>query len=145
MTVIITPSSLGNPNRKARYAAEFDPSNGVYTKDARDETITWDFQKRKVVPRHYSILSRDADSPFCYLKTWVLEGGDDASSFSELDNQCECTELVGACKQATFNVDTAFPCRYLRLRITGLTDRGDYNLSLSGFEVFGDLLEYPWS
>jgi hypothetical protein len=97
--------------------------------------ISFDFKTLSLIPTAYWIRSYSGRVNSAHLRSWVLEGCQDPaeSNWVELDKRTDTTVLNNAQPRK---------CRALRLRSTGPTHwAGNWGVIISGFEVFGYLLE----
>ena len=151
------PSMWG---RGANHVLQRDGKKWSFTGPAKEGDSAFyeiDFgETRKIIPTHYTIRSLPLGSPknAGELRHWVFEGSSDSSEWIELrrhssswwfGNQGDIS-LQGDNAAAWSVVDTTMtPFRYLRIRQTGDNAHVDESkrsvLFLSGFEVFGTLLE----
>ena len=151
------PSMWG---RGANHVLQRDGKKWSFTGPAKEGDSAFyeiDFgETRKIIPTHYTIRSLPLGSPknAGELRHWVFEGSLDSSEWIELrrhssswwfGNQGDIS-LQGDNAAAWSVVDTTMtPFRYLRIRQTGDNAHVDESkrsvLFLSGFEVFGTLLE----
>jgi hypothetical protein len=82
-----------------------------------------------------------AHSNSYYLRSWVLEGSVDGSSWVCLAEQKDNATTHSEHPIGTFAVSGSSKYRFLRLRQTGKNYRGDDLLILFAFEIFGQLSE----
>jgi hypothetical protein len=84
--------------------------------------------------RHYSSWDTEA------LRSWVLEGSNDASSWTALRTHSNDTALNAKGATKTWDIESApGTYRYFRVRQTGLNSNNHHYLALSGFELYGVL------
>jgi hypothetical protein len=132
----ITSKSVVNcPDLFARNVADNTSASGFDSKDESNQWICWDFGERRVRPTHYTI---DAT----YLKSWVVDGSLDGTSWTTLDRQTDNTDCRrhGAPTPVSFGV-AQVECRFIRLTQTGKDRMGRNSLSLNAMEFFGTLCE----
>ena len=113
------------------------------TKPQQGGWVLLDFLDRKVRPtryslRHYSAWDTEA------LRNWVLEASNDQKTWTVLRQHTNDTTLDHKGEAATWTLSgsastTAY--RYFRIRMTGKNSNNHYYLALSGFEIYGDLVE----
>jgi hypothetical protein len=102
--------------------------------------IDFDFRAMRVRPTHYWIRSYCVGS--AHLKSWALQCVDDLGPPIELDRRTNTSELNGRGKAASFEIAHPTRCRVIRLISTDSTHYpGNWRVIISGFELFGYLLE----
>jgi hypothetical protein len=155
------PSTWG---RGVNYALQRDGKQWSFTGPAEDGDFAYyeiDFgETRKIVPTHYTIRSLPLGSRknSGELRHWIFEASVDSENWIELRYHSGSwwswwwfggdTSIQGD-QAASWSVDTTntnnTPFRYLRIRQLGDNTHSDMSkrsvLFLSGFEVFGVLLE----
>jgi hypothetical protein len=72
-----------------------------------------------------------------FLCSWVVEGSDDGSRWTVLDERTNNTEADSRNPIITFPVTRHRKCRFIRLRQTGKNANHSHFLALFGFELFG--------
>ena len=109
-------------------------------------TVCYDFKEKSIIPSGYSIRSSYDSRPGDEnIQSWVIETSNDGSSWTEIDRKQNCRDLDARNVTKMYNVNTSSSCRYIRLRQTGQNtnsvSRYRHQIALSGFEIFGTLLE----
>jgi hypothetical protein len=92
--------------------------------------ICWDFREMRICPTHYAIR---AD----YLKSWVVEGSLDGSSWTEIDRTAQDFRVPGM----SFRVSNGTECRFIRLTQTGDAFNSNDFVTIIAVEFFGTLSE----
>jgi len=101
-----------------------------------------DFKDKYVRPsrytlRHYSSWETEA------LRNWVLEGSVDLQKFQILREHRNDTKLYGIGATATWKLEVKGRYRAFRIRQFGLNSNNHLYLSLSGFEIYGEMYFHP--
>jgi hypothetical protein len=136
--VLITASSAGT---QARMLADFQGNQNYFcTQDIPGSWICYEFKSRCIRATHYTVRSSLAYDSW-HLRSWVLEGSMDGSSWIELDSREGNEDLRGKSATATFGVSRSEKVRMIRLRQLGKNSSATNELVLNAFEVFGDLRE----
>ena len=94
---------------------------------------------RSLVPNHYCL--RHANHSFHALRHWVLEGSEDANSWTTLRTHSDDQALAAtAMSVAAWPVEGATKAfRYFRIRQTGKCSSGYDHLLCAGIELYGRL------
>jgi hypothetical protein len=134
-----------SPYHAAWNAADLVANSTFCSKNAPDQSLTYDFRDRHVTLSHYSIRSHFAGTLNDYhLRSWVVEGSSDGETWSELDRREDDASLKGGNLTQVFEVRSpGLECRLVRLRQIGPNHflELDYRLVVSGFELFGLITE----
>jgi hypothetical protein len=121
-----------------RNVANFAEKSEFWSKNSSEQWIRWDFQKKSILPTHYSVGSGLGWA----LRSWVIEGSMDGTNWTELDRRSDNSDLHGGhWTVASFPISHPIECRIIRLTQTGENHRKDLSLAMSVFEVFGTLFE----
>jgi hypothetical protein len=135
--VDITAKSVKSPH-VPKFAADLESENCFDSTNSPDQWLCYDFRTRRVRPTHYSIQPYFSNY---YLRSWVLEGSNDGSSWTVLDSQKDNSLMNLSHPIGTFAVSQSTDWRFLRLRQTGKNAKGDHYLVITAFELFGQLIE----
>lgn len=129
---------------------EYRPENVIEYVDSLFESTPHDknpwlcieFKKRRVILKSYTIKSGWWEKNNWHLKSWVIEGSNDKSTWEILDDQRDCNYLNGSHFIHNFQIQrqTGKEFRYLRIRKTG-PNWFRNNLSLRNKMVF-DSIEF---
>ena len=92
---------------------------------------------RSLVPNHYCLRHDNHDSHT--LRHWVLEGSDDANSWTTLRTHSDDQALVFLCVAAWPVEGATKAFRYFRIRQTGKNSSGRNHLMCAGIELYGRL------
>jgi len=99
--------------------------------------LMFDFKGRSVRPAAYSLKSNAGGH---YLVKWALEGSNDGSAWTALDER-ETQEFKTSKGSKTFTCSGPQFFRFVRLRQTGKNSNNNDQLILSALELFGALRE----
>jgi hypothetical protein len=113
---------------------ELELDSSFRSEDSPYQWVCWAFHFRQIEVLQYTIRS---DS----LRSWMLEGSDDACDWCQIDRHKEDQYFEDGWATRTFTVKKAVKCRYLRLTQTARNHQGNKVLSLSAVEFFGALNE----
>jgi hypothetical protein len=106
----------------------------VVSSQRTSQWVCWDFREMRVHPTtHYTIWA-------WYLKSWVVEGSLDGSSWTEIDRQTSKQDFE-YCSTASFPVSNPAEFRFIRLTQTDKDHGGDDELLVRAVEFFGTLSE----
>jgi hypothetical protein len=132
-------------SHSAMNAADLTADTFFYSKNEPNQSLTYDFGDRRIRPSHYSIRSRyNGGENDHYLRSWVIEGCKDGDEWIELDRREGDSSLNARNVIGMFQIQSAAgEYRHVRLRQTGRNhySNEDHLMVISGFELFGDLLE----
>jgi hypothetical protein len=129
--VTITSKSIWSSDLKN--VADLTSDSHFFSKNEPGQWVCWDFCKMRVLPTHYTICAR-------FLKSWVVEGSLDGSSWTEIDRQTDNQDFKTQ-NTASFAVSKPAEFRFIRLTQTGKRHRNDDVLMLGAVEFFGTLSE----
>ena len=141
--VNVTASSCYGEGCKPENAVDFNPNRPFASQDLPNSWICYDFKGRRVTPTSYSIMSWAAVPGYNHLKSWVLEVSNDGSEGSwetvdSRENNNNLNRENGTCNFPIIDPPSgAF--RFVRLRLTGPTHKGDHMLEFCALELFGVL------
>ena len=143
--VNVTASSVhGQEHENQPYSVtELDSQSEFFSNNEKDSWVCYDFRERRVKPRSYTVRSM---FNMCrgkhYLKSWVFEGSNDGTTWTELNRQRNNSDLKGSYATHNFKVSVSpnESFRFLRLRQTGKNHADCYFMIFSGLEIFGVLL-----
>lgn len=111
------------------------------TNNMENQWVAFDFSPKRISVTDYTIKSTKYSEGSCHPKNWVIEGSSDNKNWTILDTR-NTDELNAASKIASFHLHGATNSyKIIRLRMTGLSARGDNTLSLSNIEFFGILVD----
>ncbi|EAY19771.1 hypothetical protein TVAG_178150 [Trichomonas vaginalis G3] len=116
---------------------DYNWTGWFYTRNIPDSWIQMDFKNKRIAPTWYSIKS---DGNSCsHIKNWVLEGSDDATNWSMVDEQRDNSILNGQFNVGTFKCSKSRFYRYFRIRQIDLNTSGNNYLGMCNFEMFGSI------
>lgn len=120
-----------------------DLNNYIYTKNEQNSWISFDFKYNKVIPTGYIIRSYPSFG-HSHLKTWVIEGSNDNTTWKLLDSQNNNSSLNGYNNVHLFpisiNKDEEEPFRYLRIKQTGTSWNNTNNLLINSIDFYGKII-----
>ena len=108
-----------------------------------DSWLMFDFVGRKVSVCAYTLKTSASPPGSQHLRSWVLEGSDDASTWQTLDEVNGDNHLNGVSKVSTFQCKYRDKpaCRYVRLIQTGPSHDGSCSgFALTNIEFFGSVV-----
>jgi hypothetical protein len=133
--VSVSSSSVHN-NHIAKNVADFNTSSIVSTGDEANSWICYDFKDQRVKIQHYSLRSW-SDFNGYYPINWALEGSVNGTEWIELDRRCDCHDLWGQNKSATFSASENDFFKMIRLLHCRQNSSLSKQLIINAFEVFG--------
>jgi hypothetical protein len=115
--------------------------DSVYDSGGRvNQWLCYDFDGMLIRPTHYTIRS----AGYYNLKTWVVEGSTNGSSWVDLDRRYENHDFESDEKIVrTFAVAKSEEVRMVQLRQLYKNHARNFRLVLCGFEIFGTLVGLP--
>jgi hypothetical protein len=135
ISVITSSTESGNPKN----VAEFGTETYFYSNNVENQWMCYDFKDLRVIVTHYLLRTHGAGQDSCHLRSWVLEGSQDYSNWTELDRRENDPRLNGAKATCHSEVRNVIESRFVRIRSIGPTWRADHYLFLIAFELFGAL------
>lgn len=140
--VIVTSSSVVNPDPKhaAINAAIVKQDSVFFSAEERDPWLCYDFMSHRVTADAYVLRSYfEAGENGYHPQHWVIEGSDNGTTWTVLDQVANDHQLNGKNKIAMYKIKKPKPCRMIRIRSTGPNHYRvtRYTLVLSSFELFG--------
>jgi len=111
--------------------------------ETRNSWICYHFTEQQVRLTHYAILSRSNENwgDGGFMSSWLVEVSRDGASWIEVDRRERNADLHGPDRARSYEVQRAEVARFVRLVNIGRNSRGDDAMIISGFEIFGSLLE----
>jgi hypothetical protein len=140
--VSVTGSSCSG-DRQHKYALDFGAPNkdrDSCSNSSPGQWLLFDLQDMRVVPTHYAIRSYYNRVGAHHLKSWKVEGSSDGVKWTTLDEQTNNSDLNGPFRIHGFAMKQSCRCKLIRLTSTGKDHNGNNYLVISGFELFGTLL-----
>jgi hypothetical protein len=136
--IVHVSSSSVTASYVAKNAVDLDQSNAFDSEYAPNQWLCYDFKDRRIELAAYSIAAYAS----YFLRSWVVEGSEDGSTWATLDERSGNTDADSDHPIATFTVESqARRSRFIRLRQTGKCADGTDYLVIQGFELFGRLIE----
>jgi hypothetical protein len=130
--VEITASSVSGTHYP-RNAADLERCSWFSSKNEPGPWICLDFKTVRIEPTHYTILAGN----WTFLKSWAIEGSDDAVSWTEIDRRENKSDFNHPKAVKTFAVSRSESFGRIRLRQTDPNHSGGNCLLLKAFELFG--------
>jgi hypothetical protein len=126
-------------------AADLKADSYFYSKNERNQSLTYDFGDRRIQVSHYAIRSRHNGGVNDFnLRSWVIESSIDGDHWIEVDRREDDSSLNGRNLTQLFKVcGESVQSRFVRLRQIGRNHSStlDHKMVISGFELFGLLIE----
>jgi hypothetical protein len=140
--VNVTASSIGWSEPKN--VADIGVQSVFYTTSkTSSEWVQYDFKGMRIRPSHYTLRSVYNWGVNSYHpKNWVIEVSETGreSDWTEIDRQTNNADLNGPDKRKSFTIlRSVGAVEFIRLRMTGPNHRGSDSLTLSDWELFGEL------
>jgi hypothetical protein len=119
----------------ARNAVDLDQKNYFQSENHPNQWLCYDFKDRRIRLTDYSIAAHTKN---WFLRSWVVEGSEDGSTWTILDERSNNNDANSSHPIATFTVErnAEQEWRFIRLRQTGKWNNYDC-LILFRFELFG--------
>jgi hypothetical protein len=141
--VEITASSVFSDN-SPQNAADRENDSYFRSESKPDQWICWDFKILRIEPTHYTVQTGD----YWHLKSWVVEGSDNGTSWTEIDqhrgNYYERKSYLSDRRDVkTFAVLRPGSFGMIRLRLTRLYHNDGNCHVLGAFELFGAVARLP--
>jgi hypothetical protein len=128
-----------DPDYAPKNAADLaDVNSRFFSACGSNQSITYEFKRALVRPTQYVIRSGQFG---CDLKEWVIEGSIDGTEWKILDVREDNDDLEGESAVGTFEINNPEEVRFVRLRQTGKAHDGSNQITITAFELFGDLQE----
>jgi hypothetical protein len=103
--------------------------------------MCYDFKERRIVPTHYTIRTNGGCQGDPHLKWWLVGTSPDGENWREVDRREGSSHLNGNWLAGTFTVAGGGECRFIRLANIGRNHSDNDTVCISGWEVFGSLIE----
>jgi hypothetical protein len=153
LIAFLTARSGGNPHDKGVIAVTSTNGSGNEGKNAVDlrsdlpfcsanqpnQWLCYDFKDLRVGVTHYTVRSNGCNKGSDHLQSWVVEGSEDNSKWTELDRRENDDRLNGPNSICSFDVRTVVESRFIQIRSIGSNWAGNQYVYFKAFEVFGGL------
>jgi hypothetical protein len=142
--VTATASSVCDTTTKyhAMRTLDLTTDSFMWTQGQPGQWVCYDFHAMRIRPTHYAIRSRnDLKRGSAHLRSWIFEGRQDGGEWEQIDFRSDSQDLNDQGVQRLFSVTSSGEYRYFRLSQTGPNHAGHHYFGLSGFEIFGTLIE----
>lgn len=110
-----------------------------YLQEAEDSYLLFDFIKGRFALGAYTISSGASSSYWEYPVSWIFEGSNDKSTWTEIDKRSHNRDMGGNDRTFTWTCPLSPLFRYLRFRLKDVCRTG--GLYCREFELFGAYLE----
>ncbi|MEH1801386.1 MAG: discoidin domain-containing protein [Nostoc sp.] len=107
-----------------------------WTPSVVNNWVSFHLTTGKLICNYYSIKTRKANVDY-YPRNWKLQGSNDGSTWNDLDNQINNTNLTAISQWLSLPVTTSVSYSYFRLLTTGANSSGYYHLCLGEVELYG--------
>jgi hypothetical protein len=132
-SVIITPSSVGSGSTNTLTGRT--PSD-FWTNNSAGSSIIFSIGTHTLNLNHYTLQTRGSDSGY-YPTSWAIQGSNDGSTWTTLDNQTNYTGFDGTAQWKDFSVTPSTSYSYFRIVSTGNDSNGSSYLCLGQIELYG--------
>ena len=140
--VTVTASSTDWDMCQPEYVADLQTTDSFVSEDEEESWISYNFRDRVVIVSGYSIKSNDESR--WHPRSWIVEGSNDEFSWTEIDSRERANTINRDNKGYYFTVrEESSSFRVVRFRQTGPNSSGTDRLCISGFELFGTVLDSP--
>jgi hypothetical protein len=113
----------------------------TYIGSGPNNEVCYDFKERTIVPIQYAIRTHGCDPGASHLKSWRVETSTDGRYWGLVASEKDNESLNGRSVTVMFAVEHPGACRFIRLVNMGRTHNGTDCLSISAWEIFGQLIE----
>jgi Ras-related C3 botulinum toxin substrate 1 len=127
--ITITSKSIDDPASAPQNVADLTSDLFFVSTSEPGQWICWDFHKMRIRPTHYTIWSYS-------LKSWVVEGSLDGTSWTKIDQQTRRRPV-----DASGDLYSFAPSKVAEFRFIRLTQTEKRGLALRAVEFFGTLFE----
>ena len=140
--VNVTSSTFGSSACEPKLAVNvLNPETSTWfaSKNLPDSWICYDFKDSRVSPTSYSVRSFPYGPRNNHLKSWVFEVSKDGDEWTIIDRRDNNEDLNGKHVTRNFRISPtpSESFRFIRLRQTGKTHKGEDWLTLTALEIFG--------
>jgi hypothetical protein len=134
--IVDVSASSVNGNYPERNAVDLGQQNYFQSENQPNQWLRYDFKDRRIRLTEYSIAAHTGG---WFIHSWVVEGSEDGSTWTTLDERQNNNDANSNHPIATFKVEgnQELESRFIRLRQTGNSYANHTDLILFGFEVFG--------
>ena len=119
-------------------------TNEFYTSNQQNSWICFEFKKHRIISTNYSIRSFNCSSNWQHPRNWIIEGSNDNSNWTKIDDQRDNSSLNGRSIVHTFPIkETEESFKFIRMRITGpnwYSSGNNYRIEICSFEVYGKMI-----
>lgn len=134
--ISIIPSDTTSPNYSniilngwKQHWFSFQPNPSIY----------FDFKERKIILSGYSFQTYAGDKDYGHLKSWKIQGSNDAFDWVDIDTKNDNFELNSSNAVKYWKVENKCAYRCIRILLTGPNHAGSDILVLKHVEFFGSI------
>jgi hypothetical protein len=127
-----------DPRWTAKNAADGGEAPFV-SDDAPDQWVCIDFKTLAVTPTAYVLRSVRGGPGSAHPRGWTFETSADGAAWTELDRRRDNQQLNAPDVIIAFEVSSASPARFIRLRQTQTNHAGTHVFAIASFDVIGAL------
>lgn len=102
--------------------------------------IMFDFGEKRIKISDYSLKTYSGDPGCGHMKSWKMEGSNDANKFEKIDEVIDSDLLNSPSAEQTFNCNCEKFYKYIKLSLIGMNHAGSDFLVIRSIEFFGSLL-----
>lgn len=102
-------------------------------------SVCFDFKDRKIILSGYSFQTYAGDKDYGHLKSWKIQGSDDALSWVDIDTKNENNDLNMSNAVRYWQIENKYAYRFIRILLTGPNHAGSDILVLKHVEFFGSI------
>ena len=112
--------------------------NGFFSKNVPNSWFEVNFKNNKVKINGYSL--KTSRNSYSHLKSWVIEGSNDRSNWTEIDKKENNYDLNGPSYQKYFPISQITDeFQFIRIRTIGKDHYNEDYLVLTNFEFYGEI------
>jgi hypothetical protein len=137
VSVISSDVWSDDPKLQAVNILDFASNNCFYSKSEPDMFVGYVFTGLRIFVTHYTLRS-NCNLNTHQIKSWAIEVSDGDGNWLEVD-QRETEAMCNIGAVSGFSIPHPAECSAIRIRQTGLNSSSYQCLTLSAFELFGDI------
>jgi hypothetical protein len=126
----------------AKNVADLATDSYWHSENQDNSWLCYNLKNMRVKPTHYSIRSRyNGGENTENLRNWIVEVSNNGEVWRTIDERWNNGDLNGMNLVHAFKVEAGDWCRYIRIRHQGMSWYGNCYVSVSSFELFGEIKE----